>query len=83
MLLKKLMLCSVLVSSLLLSGCTGMSFTVDGLLGAPKLTEEQSEIHETLIEAVGGNVISTANLLRKPSCSMSITRAAALMTVSG
>ncbi len=56
MLLKKLMLCSVLVSSLLLSGCTGMSFTVDGLLGAPKLTEEQSEIHETLIEAVGGNV---------------------------
>ncbi|WP_295130069.1 hypothetical protein [Ruminococcus sp.] len=33
-----------------------MSFTVDGLLNAPKLTEEQGEIHEALTAAVGGSV---------------------------
>ncbi|MCR5019737.1 MAG: hypothetical protein K6B18_01935 [Ruminococcus sp.] len=39
-----------------LSGCTGFSFTVDSLLNAPKLTEEQGEIHEALTAAVGGSI---------------------------
>lgn len=56
MLLKKIMLGCAALSCFALSGCTGMSFTVDGLLGAPKLTEEQGEIHEALLDAVGGNV---------------------------
>ncbi|MBR1864323.1 MAG: hypothetical protein IJ806_09575 [Ruminococcus sp.] len=41
---------------LLLTGCTGMTFTVDSLLNAPKLTEEQGEIHQALIAAVGGSI---------------------------
>lgn len=41
---------------MLLSGCSAVSFTVDGLLNAPKLTEEQSEIHQALISAVGGSI---------------------------
>lgn len=56
MLQKKLMLFAAVLSCLTLSGCTGMSFTVDGLLGAPKLTEEQGEIHEALLADVGGSV---------------------------
>ncbi|WP_295153247.1 hypothetical protein [uncultured Ruminococcus sp.] len=47
---------AVTAASLFLSGCTGMSFTVDGLLNAPKLTEEQGEIHEALTAAVGGSI---------------------------
>ena len=43
-------------ASILLGGCTGPSFTVDGLLNAPKLTEEQGEIHEALTAAVGSGV---------------------------
>lgn len=39
-----------------MSGCSAVSFTVDGLLNAPKLTEEQSEIHQALIAAVGSNI---------------------------
>lgn len=39
-----------------LTGCTTMSFSVDNLLAAPKLTAEQSEIHEALIAAVGNNL---------------------------
>lgn len=41
---------------LALTGCTGMSFSVDVLLNAPKLTEEQEEIHRALTEAVGGSI---------------------------
>ncbi len=41
---------------LVLSGCSAASFSVDSLLNAPKLTEEQGEIHEALIAAVGGNI---------------------------
>ena len=42
--------------SMVMCGCTGFSFTVDSLLNAPKLTEEQGEIHEALTAAVGGIV---------------------------
>lgn len=40
----------------MLSGCTTLNFGVDTLLAAPKLTEEQSAIHEALIAAVGNNL---------------------------
>ncbi len=43
-------------AALMLSGCTSISFSVDNLLAAPKLTAEQSEIHEALIAAVGNNL---------------------------
>lgn len=39
-----------------LCGCSAVTFSMDTLLGAPKLTEEQGEIHEALIAAVGGNI---------------------------
>lgn len=53
----KRLVCSLsCASAMLLSGCTGVSFTVDTLLNAPKFTEEQSAIHEALIERVGSNI---------------------------
>lgn len=39
-----------------LTGCTSLSLSVDNLLAAPKLTDEQTEIHEALIDSVGSNI---------------------------
>lgn len=39
-----------------MTGCTSMSFSVDVLLNAPKLTEEQEEIHQALTAAIGGSI---------------------------
>lgn len=39
-----------------LSGCSMGQSGIDGLLSAPKLTEEQSEIHEALIRNVGNDI---------------------------
>lgn len=44
------------LSCFALTGCSALNFTVDGLLNAPKLTSEQSEIHQALIESVGKNI---------------------------
>lgn len=49
-------LAALAASAVVLSGCTSINFSVDGLLAAPKLTSEQSEIHEALINAVGNNL---------------------------
>lgn len=54
--LKVLKKAAVCLSCLVLSGCSAISFTVDSLLNAPKLTEEQSEIHQALIASVGSNI---------------------------
>lgn len=51
--LKKAAVCAL---SLVMTGCAGTNFNVDGLLNAPKLTSEQSEIHQALIESVGSNI---------------------------
>ncbi|NLZ45854.1 MAG: hypothetical protein GX896_04095 [Clostridiales bacterium] len=49
---------SIIVAvGLLLSGCTPtMTLSVDGMLEAPKLTSEQTVIHETVIASVGNNI---------------------------
>lgn len=39
-----------------MTGCSPVNLSVENLLTAPKLTEEQSEIHEALISAVGNNI---------------------------
>ncbi len=44
------------VAALVLSGCSGLNFSIDDLLAAPKLTEEQTQIHEALISAVGRGI---------------------------
>ena len=54
--MKKLKKALVCLSCFFLSGCSAVNFTVDGLLGAPKLTSEQSNIHQALIESVGSNI---------------------------
>lgn len=51
--LKKAALCAV---SLLLTGCSALNFSVEGLVDAPKLTQEQAQIHEALTESVGSNI---------------------------
>lgn len=42
--------------SLSLASCTLTGFSVEGSLTAPKLSEQQSEIHKALIESVGGSI---------------------------
>lgn len=50
-------LCAAAVATEL-TGCGSVSsFGVDGLLEAPKLTGEQTAIHETLISSVGKNIM--------------------------
>ena len=51
--LKKLLVC---FSALFFTGCTELNFAVDGLINAPKLTSEQSDIHQALIQSVGSNI---------------------------
>lgn len=46
----------VAAAALALSGCSPVNFNVENLLAAPKLTAEQSEIHEALIASVGNNI---------------------------
>lgn len=40
----------------LLSGCTFTNIGIDGVLSAPKLSKEQTQIHDTLIKSVGKNI---------------------------
>lgn len=39
-----------------LTGCQAVTFTVDGLLSAPKVADEQSAIYQALIESAGRNI---------------------------
>lgn len=52
--LKKIVV--LLAAALTLTSCSTMNFSVEGLISAPKLTKEQSKIHEALIQAVGSNI---------------------------
>ena len=52
----KLKQAALVAMSLFLTGCSALNFTVEGLVDAPKLTEQQSEIHQALIESVGSNI---------------------------
>lgn len=47
---------AALAAAITLTGCTGPNLSVDRLLAAPKLTDEQSQIHSALISAVGRNI---------------------------
>lgn len=39
-----------------MTGCSAVNFGVEGLINAPKLTQEQDEIHQALIESVGSEI---------------------------
>ena len=52
----RLRIAACCAAAVMLTGCSAINFTVDNLLAAPKLTEEQSELHEALINAVGNNL---------------------------
>ena len=51
--LKRAAVCAL---SIFLTGCSALNFSVEGLVNAPKLTAEQSQIHEALIKSVGSNI---------------------------
>ncbi|MBR1724017.1 MAG: hypothetical protein IJ723_03240, partial [Ruminococcus sp.] len=53
---KKITAAAAALAFSFMTGCTGVNLSVDSLLAAPKLTEEQSLIHEALISAVGRNI---------------------------
>ncbi len=44
------------VMGLLLSGCRAITFSMDDLLAAPKIADEQSAIYEALIESAGRGI---------------------------
>lgn len=46
----------LMCAALLLSGCSFGTFSVDTLLTPPKLSQEQQEIHQCLIESVGNDI---------------------------
>ncbi len=54
--MKKRMGILSLIAMLTMTSCSSVNFSVDNLFAAPKLTEEQGEIHEALISAVGNNI---------------------------
>lgn len=49
-------LAAAIVGTMLMSSCSSLSFSVETLVNAPKLTVEQSAIHQALIESVGSNI---------------------------
>ena len=54
--MKRLLKTICLAAAVSMTGCSALNFSVDGLLTAPKLTNEQSEIHQALVRAVGNNI---------------------------
>ena len=54
--LKRLGLAALSAACVLLTGCSALNFSVEGLVDAPKVTKEQEEIHQALIESVGSNI---------------------------
>ena len=47
---------AIVIACLLLTGCQSITFSVDGLLGAPNIADEQSAIYEALIESTGRGI---------------------------
>ena len=43
-------------AAMVMTGCSGVNFTIDGLLAAPALTDEQAQIHSALTSSVGRNI---------------------------
>ena len=54
--MKKTAAAALALAILPATGCTGINLSVDSMLAAPKLTEEQQRIHEALISAVGRGI---------------------------
>ena len=54
--LRRLRLAALCTACVMLTGCSALNFSVEGLVDAPKLTKEQEEIHQALIESVGSNI---------------------------
>lgn len=47
---------ALIVVCLLLTGCQAITFSVDGLLNAPNIADEQSAIYQALIESAGRGI---------------------------
>lgn len=54
--MRKIAVILLSAAAMIFTGCSPVNFGVDNLLAAPKLTEEQSEIHQALISSVGNNI---------------------------
>jgi len=54
--MKKRLLIILIACTMLFSGCAYANLGVDGLLYAPKLSEEQAIIHQALIDTVGKDI---------------------------
>ena len=47
---------AILIICLMLTGCQALTFSVDGLLSAPNVADEQSAIYQALIESAGRGI---------------------------
>ena len=54
--MKRILKLMCLVAVVFMTGCSAVNFSVDNLLRAPNLTEEQKEIHQALVQSVGNNI---------------------------
>ncbi len=54
--MRKIKLFIMLIFALALCGCESPTFSVDGLLSAPSIADEQAAVHQALIESVGKSV---------------------------
>ncbi len=54
--MKQALLALIILSVLLFSGCGYSNFGAEGLMFAPKLNQEQSLIHQALVDSVGKNI---------------------------
>lgn len=54
--MRRFLLAVMLFLALALCGCESLTFSVDGLLSAPSIADEQAAVHQALIESVGKSV---------------------------
>ncbi len=54
--LRRVLLAVMLFLALALCGCESLTFSVDGLMSAPSIADEQAAVHQALIESVGKSV---------------------------
>ena len=54
--MKRILMLISLLAVMAMTGCSGVNFSVDTLLTAPKLTKEQKAIHMALVQSVGSNI---------------------------
>ena len=54
--MKRALAALLIIALILLTGCDSLTFSVDGLLAAPSIADEQAAIHQALTESLGKSI---------------------------